>query len=216
MTTSGVSTTISEDERKLDRGSIAQEILRFLRGPGGHSLIVKGPAGTGKTTSVVQIAEALGFPLVIGESYISIRVSTESLLKLYPSMRPPSVEGQKGPNAAFEREDRPPRTELRKLTGETEDPPPLDEIAFETFPELVRIYESVKGVIRRTWPSPSIVIIDSIDALAQHYDVERATVMESRIMNALQRDLVESGCANIVYVLEKSGTTPLEDRKSVV
>ncbi len=210
MALSGVSTTISEGERKLDRGSIAQEILRFLRGPGAHSLIVKGPAGTGKTTSVVQIAESLGFPLVIGESYISIRVSTESLLKLYPSMRPPSVEGQKGPNEAFERGERPPRGELRKLTGETEDPPPLDELAFETFPELVRIYESVKGVIRRTWPSPSIVIIDSIDALAQHYDVERATVMESRIMNALQRDLVESGCANIVYVLEKSGATPLD------
>lgn len=210
MTLSGVSLTVSEDAKTNDRGSIAQEILRFLRSPGAHSLIVKGPAGTGKTTFVVQIAEALGFPLVIGESYICVRVSTESLLKLYPSMRRPVQEGHKEASEASEREERPPRSELRKLTGETENPPPLDELVFETFPELVRIYDSVKSVVRRTWPIPALVVIDSIDALAQHYDVEKPAFMESKIMNVLQRDLVESGCANIVYVLEKSGVTVLD------
>jgi KaiC/GvpD/RAD55 family RecA-like ATPase len=210
MTSSGVSLTVSENAKRTEQGAIAQEILRFLRGPGAHSLIVKGPAGTGKTTFVVQIAEALGFPLVFGESYISIRVSAESLLKLYPSMRRPATEGHKDANEAFEREERPPRGELRKLTGETENPLPPDELVFETFPELVKIYESVKGVVRRTWPIPALVVIDSIDALAQHYDVEKSAFMESKIMNALQRDLVESGCANIVYVLEKSGATLLD------
>jgi Cdc6-like AAA superfamily ATPase len=40
-------------------GKTPDEILDFLRAKGGHSLLIKGKAGTGKTTLALQIIEEL-------------------------------------------------------------------------------------------------------------------------------------------------------------
>src|SRR3970282_968745 len=41
-------------------GRLPLEIIEFFNQPGGHSLIVKGPAGTGKTTFALQPTEEPG------------------------------------------------------------------------------------------------------------------------------------------------------------
>src|SRR5439155_19659152 len=58
-------------------GRIPREIVEFFNAPGGHSLIVKGPAGTGKTTFALQLTEALGE--VTGSHCLGCRGSDESL-----------------------------------------------------------------------------------------------------------------------------------------
>src|SRR5881628_3359923 len=62
-------------------GRIPREIVEFFNAPGGHSLIVKGPAGTGKTTFALQLTEALGE--VTASHYLSSRVSDESLYRQF-------------------------------------------------------------------------------------------------------------------------------------
>src|SRR5437016_11325979 len=62
-------------------GRIPREIVEFFNAPGGHSLIVKGPAGTGKTTFALQLTEALGE--VTTSHYLSSRVSDESLYRQF-------------------------------------------------------------------------------------------------------------------------------------
>ena len=70
---------------KWRQGRIPQVLLDFMRAPGGHSLMVKGDAGTGKTTLALQMIEELS-----GEQpdyYLSTRVSDEALYRQFPWVR---------------------------------------------------------------------------------------------------------------------------------
>ena len=58
------------------------EIHRFFTNPGGHSMIVKGRAGTGKTTLVLQMLEEVFTGL--DNFYLSSRVSDTALYKQFP------------------------------------------------------------------------------------------------------------------------------------
>src|SRR5438132_980924 len=73
-------------------GRIPREIVEFFNAPGGHSLIAKGPAGTGKTTFALQLTEALGE--VTASHYLSSRVSDESLYRQFTWLKD-LVEGSK-------------------------------------------------------------------------------------------------------------------------
>src|SRR3972149_11990007 len=66
---------------RTKEGRIPPEIIEFLNASGGHSLIVKGPAGTGKTTFALQLTEELGE--VTASHYLSSRVSDESLFRQF-------------------------------------------------------------------------------------------------------------------------------------
>jgi KaiC/GvpD/RAD55 family RecA-like ATPase len=67
---------------ELGVNGLPEEIHRFFRNPGGHSLIVKGRAGTGKTTLVLQMLEEI-FP-TLDNFYLSSRVSDTALYKQFP------------------------------------------------------------------------------------------------------------------------------------
>jgi len=67
------------------KGKTPSEILRFLRAEGGHSLLIKGKAGTGKTTLALQIIEELCSEQ--RDYYLSTRVSDESLYRQFPWLR---------------------------------------------------------------------------------------------------------------------------------
>jgi len=63
-------------------GRLPPEILQFFSNPGGHSLLIKGQAGTGKTTFALQLLESLfGFER---NFYLSSRVSDRTLLNQFP------------------------------------------------------------------------------------------------------------------------------------
>ncbi|OGS51369.1 MAG: hypothetical protein A3K65_00635 [Euryarchaeota archaeon RBG_16_68_12] len=223
-------------------------MLQFLRGPGGHSLIVKGSAGTGKTTFALQLTEEIGG---IGTSfYMSTRVSDESLYNQFPWLRERMKEAatevagrhytktldeqavhregsadisfevrvrseKRGADPAKHRLD---RTELDKLEGriemgeegdETYDKHGEGEVAEGSLvfdlgsdlPEIDMAYDAVE----RNLPEKTLVLIDSINALAERYGIH-----PSKLINTLQKDLVESGRANVVFILEDSGETKLD------
>ncbi len=65
-----------------DARGLPPEIHRFFTNPGGHSLIVKGRAGTGKTTLVLQMLEEVFSGL--DNFYLSSRVSDTALYKQFP------------------------------------------------------------------------------------------------------------------------------------
>src|SRR5256886_11263457 len=58
-----------------------RETVEFFNAPGGHPLIAKGPAGTGKPTFALQLTEELGE--VTASHYLSSRVSDESLFRQF-------------------------------------------------------------------------------------------------------------------------------------
>ena len=73
------------DLSEYETGKTPGEILDFLRSPGGHSLLIKGRAGTGKTTLALQIIEELSDEQV--DYYLSMRVSDESLYRQFPWLK---------------------------------------------------------------------------------------------------------------------------------
>src|SRR3990170_1718552 len=165
----------------MEAHGIPEEMRRFFEAPGGHSLIVRGAAGTGKTTFALQLAEELGH--LTHAYYMSVRVSDVSLYNQFPWLKPklerlqqlkvarvqsarPAEKGMKAQAPAANAEKhRLDRTELRKLEG--------------------RIEMGAEGD-------------------------ESYGVVASKLINTLQKDLVESAAANVVYVLESSTDTRLD------
>ncbi len=200
-------------------GRIPREIIEFFNQPGGHSLIVKGPAGTGKTTFALQVTEELWE--VADSHYLSSRVSDESLYNQFPWLRerlkPAVLQTAPKPAKSMAKVL---RTALDQLEGKIQageegaeeeggkSPVGADvkdgyiemAIGFD-LPEIEAAYDFIDGHM----PKRSLVLIDSIDALAEHYGLAA-----SKLINVLQRDLVEGSKQNIVYVLEGSGETRLD------
>jgi len=198
-------------------GRIPREIVSFFEAAGGHSLIVKGPAGTGTTTFALQLTEETGE--VAASHYLSSRVSDESLYNqftwLHERLKPAGL--QTAPKSGGTTKVT--RDALNQLEGkleegkEGEDGEPEAVGAGEVkgnflevtlgfdLPELEAAYDFVDARI----PKRSLVLIDSIDALAEHYGIPAA-----RLITVLQRDLVEGSKQNVLYVLESSGETRLD------
>lgn len=206
-----------------------KDIVRFLSSPGGHSLILRGMAGTGKTTLALQLIEEMA--AVQQSYYMSTRVSDQSLFNQFPWLLDKVREGEilkarkkvrkKGDSeqqvekillglAAIKGELRSekvksPRKELLRLQGIIEsggeeplaEPGPGEGELVVSVGAMMPEIEMAYDVVDKALPERTLVVIDSIDALAEKYGVP-----PSRLINALQRDLVEGCGTNLVYVLE--------------
>lgn len=205
----------------MKKKGIPDALLDFFRGPGGHSLIVKGTAGTGKTTFALQLTEEL--ESVENSYYMSIRVSDHSLYNQFPWLKkkvdfvkriaPTRLEPKD------EEEGKVDRTELKKLEGriemgEEDEHSIYDKISDgevteaglildlgSDLPEIDMAYD----IVENTLPEKTLVLIDSINALAERYGIH-----PSKLMNTLQKDLVETSSSDVLYVLESSGETQLD------
>ncbi len=216
------------ERKEAGSAEFPKEIIRFLSSPGGHSLILRGMAGTGKTTLALQLIEELA--AVQQSYYMSTRVSDQSLFNQFPWLLEKVKEGEvlkarkklkkKGDSeeqvekillglAAMKGEMKTgkmkaPRKELMRLQGLIEsggeesvaEPTGEEEITVtigSTMPEIEMAYD----VVDKALPDRTLVVIDSIDALAEKYGVPA-----SKMINTLQKDLVEGVGSNLVYVLE--------------
>ncbi len=215
---------------KADAGTATfpKEIVRFLSSPGGHSLIIRGMAGTGKTTLALQMIEELA--AVQQSYYMSTRVSDQSLFNQFPWLLDKVKEGEilKARKKVKKKSDseeqvekilvglasirgelknekvKAPRKELTRLQGiiesggedMTAEPSGETELTV-TIGSMMPEIEMAYDVVDKALPERTLVVIDSIDALAEKYGVPPA-----RMINTLQKDLVEGVGTNVVYVLE--------------
>jgi len=198
---------------------IPPEIIQFLGGRGGRSLIVKGGAGTGKTTFGLELLEKVGNP---GKSfYLSTRVSDEALYRQFEWLR--SVEmrtrifdagkifletilGREPPEPTVElpaeaREKVTSAREFLKSIGQESGPPTkvdrtqLSALLKRTrMPEVEHMYARVEQVL----PDKALLVVDSLEGVTHRYGLE----MEEFVM-CLQKDLVENSNTNVVMILEK-------------
>ena len=216
------------EKKESGSATFPKEIVKFLSSPGGHSLILRGMAGTGKTTLALQMIEELA--QVQQSYYMSTRVSDQSLFNQFPWLLEKVKEGEilKARRKVKKKADsegqvekillglaqikgelktekvKSSRKELQKLQGLIEaggeesiaEPGREGELVVSVgsmMPEIEMAYD----VVDRALPERTLVVIDSIDALADKYGVNA-----SKLINALQKDLVEGCGTNVVYVLE--------------
>ena len=199
-------------------GGVPPEVIAFLSGKGGRSLIVKGGAGTGKTTFGLELLERLGQPT--RSFYLSTRVGDESLYRQFPWLKTTEMRSRildaaklfldtiqatgKGRAADL------PETEQRKIRagrevlgsfGQERGPPTRVDRTHLTallkrspMPEVENVYNRIE----RALPEKSLLVIDSLEGVTHKYGLE----MEEFVM-ALQKDLVEASSTDVVMILEK-------------
>ena len=185
---------------KLPRLKIPSEIYQFFTNPGGHSLIVRGTAGAGKTTFALQTIEELSS--VEWGFYHSTRVSDASLLAQFGWLKDKSDR-----LVRIDDQDRADRGEGAKRAGLSDlkgvKVPPM-EIAKvgglaisigKDLGELEVLYRSIE----KNLPGKGLLVIDSIDALADKYDIAC-----SKLITTIQHDIVEGYGSNVLFVLETS------------
>ena len=203
--------------------NIPGEIRRFFELKGSRSLLIKGPAGTGKTTLALQIMEDLGNPS--SSFYLTTRVSDESLFQQFPWLRDEErrrkvVDAGKVLLEALygkkKEPELPPEASetigvakkyLKNIT-ETDIPEKVDRTylnrvfsKYGRIPEIEYTYDRIDTML----PERTMVVIDSVEGITHKYSVDP----EDFIM-MLQKDLVESSNTNVVFVLEKNEAPELE------
>jgi len=176
---------------------IPREIFTFFTNPGGHSLILRGNAGAGKTTFALQTIEDLSE--LERSYYVSTRVSDDSLFKQFPWLRNRIGRtsmglGEDGENDSVS------RSGLNDLKGfETTAIGISNGKMSVSIGRELRDIESIYDAVESNLPERSLVVIDSIDAMAEKYGMTC-----SKLINTIQKDVVEQYGANALFVLENA------------
>ncbi len=199
-------------------GGVPPEVVSFLSGKGGRSLIIKGGAGTGKTTFGLELLERVGQPS--RSFYLSTRVGDESLWRQFPWLKTSEMRSRILDSAklfldtvqAEAKGGRPeiPESEARKIKagrdvlgsfGQEHGPPTRVDrthlgalLKRSPMPEVENVYNRIE----RALPEKSLLVIDSLEGVTHKYGLE----MEEFVM-ALQKDLVEASSTDVVMILEK-------------
>ena len=179
---------------------IPSEIFQFFTNPGGHSLIVRGTAGAGKTTFALQAIEELS-PFQWG-FYHSTRVSDASLLAQFPWLKDRGDRLLRTGSFSDEGGENSKRTGLSDLKGVKSPPMEIAKVgglAISIGKDLGEL-ETLYHCIENNLPEKGLVVIDSIDALADKFNIGC-----SKLVNTIQRDIVEGYGSNVMFVVETPG-----------
>lgn len=205
--------------------SIPSEIRIFFGKAGGRSLLIKGSAGSGKTTLALQLLEDLADPQK--SFYLSSRVSDQALFRQFPWLEKEemrnrvidasrillhhlhsdaddeeSLDVDKAEKLSSARDF------LRSVSDEPLSPPSKVDrtrltvlLERNRMPELERIYDQVEGNL----PDKSMIIIDSVEGITNKYSID-----DEELVTCIQKDLVEGSNSDIVFVLENKEEKALE------
>jgi KaiC/GvpD/RAD55 family RecA-like ATPase len=215
---------LEEGEGRPSR-SFPESIRDFFQEPSARSLLVKGASGTGKTTFVLQMMEDV-LPLDTS-IYFSTRVSDEALYSHFKwlkekewreSILDASKEVLKVMRATSTPEELEEMAEKREILDASKDflstiypadepqrlvvRSRLDKLC-ENYPlrELEKLYDSLE----RKLPQRCYVVVDSLEGIAEKWEVP-----VTKVMSALQKDLVEGTNISVVAVIEGEGDNSLD------
>lgn len=203
--------------------NVPHELCEFFRQPGGRSLIIKGGAGSGKTTLALQLMEEIAEADT--SFYISTRVSDASLYIQFPwlrekDMRSRIIDASREFLASIykpEEEESPARKDKQaKIRGAQDflrsiqkEPslPAVDRTCLSklsetiNIPEITRLYDRVESIL----PASSFFVVDSVEGITGRYRLGT-----EELVHTLQKDLVERSGARMVVILEKGGDTTID------
>ncbi|MCX8174270.1 MAG: hypothetical protein N3F63_06680 [Thermoplasmata archaeon] len=193
----------------MAKGKIPEEIFDFLNRDSGRSLLIRGPAGTGKTTLALETMDKTR--RMMNTYYLTSRVADSALYDHFTWLKQMVEDGEmmkvvkEMEKLALKREaekkgPRVERTELRKLEGYIEDGgEPLFEQGEITLAvgSPVEELDLVYDVVEKALPKSTLVVIDSVEGICEKYGITPA-----KLMYTLEKDLVESAHAKVLFIVE--------------
>jgi KaiC/GvpD/RAD55 family RecA-like ATPase len=213
------------NEANSNHISIPGEIRQFFGKGGGRSMLVKGSAGSGKTTFALQLLEDLADPAK--SFYLSSRVSDQALFKQFPWLEKEEMrnriidasrillqhltedeDDEEAPDQRHAERMSSAREFLRSVSDEPLAPPSKVDRSRLTvllernrMPEIERIYDRVEANL----PDRSMIVIDSVEGITNKYSLEK-----DEFVTCIQKDLVEASGCDVVFVLENREVVDLE------
>ncbi|MEW5760165.1 MAG: gas vesicle protein GvpD P-loop domain-containing protein [Candidatus Thermoplasmatota archaeon] len=203
---------------------IPNEIISFFKKPGGRSLLVKGGAGTGKTTFALEVLDEIAGPE--DSFYLSTRVSDESLYIQFPWLKDKeyhtrildagrlfleSLYKKEISVEAIEKVKEDKRVkgarEFLKSIKKTDVPREVNRTNLDMLlgkcemPEIERVYDKIEEKL----PKKTLFVIDSLEGVTTKYKVK-----EDELVTTLQKDLVENSNTDMLMVLEKDTDTTVD------
>ena len=164
---------------------VPKELFNALN-KGGFSLLIKGLAGTGKTTLALELIKKMGKE---GTGYyVSTRVSSKKLLRQFPWIKDSIPEE----NILDARKPQIPVSAPEYVLFEYSDEPDF----------LRALYAKIESSKKR----PVTIVIDSLDALKTNLDIPLENL---RIEKALL-ELGESTNSNVIFVVERYEALPID------
>ena len=207
--------------------AIPREIVNFFSHDGGHSLLVEGGAGTGKTTFALQLLEELADP--DKSFYLSTRVSDDTLYNQFPWLRDKEMRGRVIDSSRMlldalykkeEKKEKASADDMKKVKSAKQflesikkDKEKKDEkneidrtqlnILLDRYklPEVERIYDRIESCL----PDSAMLVLDSVEGLTHKYAIN-----QEEFITAIQKDLVEHSNVDLLLVLERLGASHLE------
>ena len=158
---------------------VPEELVRALS-KGNFSLLIKGLAGTGKTTLALELVRKMGDT---GTGYyVSTRVSSKKLFKQFPWFK----ENIPEENILDARKPQIPTAMPKYVLFEYTDEPDF----------LRALYAKIESSKKQ----PTTIVIDSLDALKTNLDIP---MEDLRIEKALL-EIGEASNSNIIFIVERS------------
>lgn len=188
---------------------LLQLFSRFFKQDFGNSLIIKGKPGAGKTTFALELLDNIRKDVPI--YYLTTRFSEDPLITKFPWL-PDVTSGNRSRNREAVEMSEAFKGNLQILermieegrlsVGRNNDGSPgLVLNIEELLPELESLYSFVDININ----SRPIIVVDSIEALAEKYEIDIKL-----LFSIIQKDLVEGSGANIVLIMEQFMESPME------
>ncbi len=210
---------------------LPEEVYDFFDSDVGRSLMIKGHAGVGKTIMSLTMLEEIGE--IENSFYFSTRVSNQSLYSQFDWLKKKDIRenlidasheflkalGSEGGDItkriAEKQGDQEQVESARKLLTEMrggieEEVEPPNTVSRsmltslqkeEVMTELEYIYDRVEARL----PESTLFIIDSLESLAERYEIEPHDLIKT-----LQKDLVERSRVNLILVLESEKYTKMD------
>ena len=198
---------------------LPEELRRFFLATGGHSLILRGNAGVGKTTFALQAIEEIDE--IDNSFYFSTRVSDTLLLTQFPWLAKKVYGEDVGDSVQTEmlrqQEDELIEEAAAKATADDDAAEPkrpwfsrmklvwgtginlrmgqnLQQNRVDLEP-LVKIYEALE----RCGNERTLVVLDSVDAMAETCGINQAS-----LITTIQKDMVERRRSDFIFILESN------------
>jgi KaiC/GvpD/RAD55 family RecA-like ATPase len=198
---------------------LPEELRRFFLATGGHSLILRGNAGVGKTTFALQAIEEIDE--IDNSFYFSTRVSDAILLNQFPWLARKVYGEDVGDSVQAEmlrkQEEELTEEAAAKATSDDDLAEPkrpwfsrmklvwgtginqrmgqnLQQNRVDLEP-LVKIYEALE----RCGNERTLVVLDSVDAMAETCGINQAS-----LITTIQKDMVERRRADFIFILESN------------
>lgn len=187
----------------MENESLFGKMIEFFSQSRGRSLVIKGKPGAGKTTFALEFLESIREKYPV--SYLSSRSSDVSLYETFKWLESASIRVGETESADLVNVNTESLSKLERMIEEGKMSTSIEGNLVLNIQDLLPEIKIIYNFVDRNFNGNPIIVIDSIDAIAEKYDMN-----ENVLFSLLNTDLVEKSGANLIVIIEAKEKPKME------